>query len=174
MVPKTAASGNLDGDRQFSSREKYLEERLAEIEAQFKRFQETLSLNPQSPPKTRKGKGKGKGKKSQKSPEDIQVEINKEAERRLRDFLSAQSNLECLPSTSTQHSKVIESRASDFAWTNDSRSDCPIPNDPEPDLTATKPIFIKRVEVTINGTSLDQVFLTYSYHLISLFKMQTN
>ena len=78
----------------------------------------------------------------------------------MREFLQAQKandqyepNLE--PSTSRNsngQSKQINSRISDDCWTNDSAS---IRNVPV--LGATKKIFIRKLELTINGTPIDQV-----------------
>ena len=90
------------------------------------------------------------------------MEIQAEAAKRLREFLQAQQanvdqcepNLE--PSTSRNSlgrlSKQINSRISDDCWTNDSASIRNIPV-----LGATKTIFIRKLELTINGTPIDQV-----------------
>ena len=98
------------------------------------------------------GKGKGKGKKSKKVPESeaTQSEIAREAEKRLQDFLSM-NNL-CAASAPPQSISSHQSnRQSDYAWTNDSSS---LRN---PIKDATKAIFIKKLELTINGTPIDQI-----------------
>ena len=130
-----------------------MEQRLAHIESQFKAFQNTFTSACD-----KKGKGKGRGKKSKKTNEDIQCEIQKEAERRLRDFLnnqSASTNEDIFqPCTSREAlSRNVNSRISDDAWTNDSSSQRHFPT------AATKPIFIRKLELTINGTPIDQVRL---------------
>ena len=143
-------------DRSFSERELYLEQRLADIEAKFKTFQENFVSKP-------KGKGKGKGKNSKKTEEDLQMQIQAEAEKRLREFLSAQQatvdQYEPQPSTSRNSngrlSKQINSRLSDDCWTNDSNSIRHIPDLVAP--RATKSIYIRKLELTINGTPIDQV-----------------
>ena len=142
-------------ERSFSERELYLEQRLADIEAKFKSFQENFVSKP-------KGKGKGKGKKSKKTEEDLQLEIQTEAAKRLREFLSSQqvtvNEIDPQPSTSresTGRTKQINSRLSDDCWTNDSSS---IRNARDlQDFAATKSIFIRKLELTINGTPIDQV-----------------
>ena len=148
-----AASTSIESvERPFSAREQYLEQRLAHIESQFKAFQENFNTETD-----KKGKGKGRGKKSKKTTEDIQSQIQKEAEKRLREFLSAQSNASnsddiFQPCTSREAlSKNVHSRMSDDAWTNDSGSLRSFPN------AGTKPIFIRKLELTINGTPIDQV-----------------
>ena len=147
-------------DRSYSERELYLEQRLADIEAKFKTFQENFVSKPI--PKG-KGKGKGKGKKSKQTEEDLQLQIQAEAEKRLREFLSSQQatvdQYEPQPSTSRDSngrlSKQINSRLSDDCWTNDSNSIRNIPDFVAP--RATKSIFIRKLELTINGTPIDQV-----------------
>ena len=93
------------------------------------------------------------------------MEIQAEAAKRLREFLQAQQanvdqcepNLE--PSTSRNSngrlSKQINSRLSDDCWTNDSNSIRHIPDLVAP--RATKSIYIRKLELTINGTPIDQV-----------------
>ena len=80
-IPKEISQTNIQS---ISEREKFLENRIKQIEEQFQKFQ--ASFGPQ--------KGKGKGKKSKKSTselgeKEISEEINKEAEKRLRSFLEA-------------------------------------------------------------------------------------
>ena len=154
-----AASTTIDSvERPFSAREQYLEQRLAQIESQFKAFQDNFTID-------KKGKGKGRGKKSQKTNEDIQSQIQKEAEKRLRDFLNAQSlpNNEDVfqPCTSREALlRNVNSRISDDAWTNDSSSLQHFPT------AATKPIFIRKLELTINGTPIDQVTYLFTNKLL--------
>ena len=95
------------------------------------------------------GKGKGKGKKSKKVPESeaTQSEIAREAEKRLQDFLSM-NNL-CAASAPPQSIASEQSnRQSECPWTNDSSST----RNAHPIQASTKAIFIKRLELTINGT----------------------
>ena len=63
------------------------------------------------------------------------------------------------PSTSSQ---ANQSRVSDDAWTNDSSSSRNFlptfgPNPPPTPITAKKKIFLRKVELTINGTPVDMI-----------------
>jgi hypothetical protein len=155
-------SSNEQIDRSLSERELYLEQKLMAIEAQFQEFQEQMlfKVNQKAKPKC---KGKGKGKKSK------ETQIEEEAQRRLRSFISAQQNRATsdnenflnFPSTSAQ---VNQSRMSDDAWTNDSSSSTnflptygPNPPPTPTPLRAKKQIFIRKVELTINGNPIDMI-----------------
>jgi hypothetical protein len=171
-------------ERSMTEREIYLEQKLAAIEEQFKVFQQQIVQlsNPSHPsPSKNKGKGKGKGKKSQATktkPLNSQIEeetqrrlqIEEEAQRRLRLFLSNQfeSNQQTnnvgdfQPATSEgMHTPIPGcSRMSDSAWTNDSSTQNlrTTPTFQVPPVTeTTKKIFIKRVELTINGSPVDMI-----------------
>ena len=103
--------------------------------------------------------GKEKAKSQKKTTESAQSEIEREAEKRLQDFLSM-NNLSAASappqSTSSMPSRDgRDGRQSEdgWAWTNDSTS---IRNANALRET-TKAIFIKRLELTINGTPIDQV-----------------
>ena len=144
-----------------SQREKFLEEKLQKIEKQFEEFQQQQNkileaiLNKKDKNQSNgKGKGKGKGKKSTTPSEcsssvlanaDVfQAAVEQEAQRRLRRFIeNSDSNcLEQNPSSSQRPPPSIVSN-----WTEDE-----IPN-----VTATKTIFIKKIEVTLNGIPIDLV-----------------
>jgi hypothetical protein len=163
-VPVTSNANIQQVDRSLSDREIYLEQKLIAIEEQFKTFQQQMNQlsNVAFGSSKNKGKGKGKGKKSQKTPS---TEIEEEAQRRLRLFLSQQSNLaENFQSTSSEGMNLpplppTPTRASDDAWTNDTSSSHnfqPVQNFGPPSPT-TKPIFLKRVELTINGSPIDMI-----------------
>ena len=106
-------------------------------------------------------KGKGKGKKSTKSVDEVQFEIAQEAERRLREFLATnndESSINLEPSTSRGacNTRNVTSRVSDDYWTNDSSSS--VRNIGSTTVSdATKSIFIRKLELTINGTPIDHV-----------------
>ena len=93
---------------------------------------------------------------SKKTTQSPQSEIEKEAEKRLQDFLSM-NNLcaATAPPQSTSNAPSRDGRQSDDAWpwTNDSSS----ARNTYAFKETTKSIFIKRLELTINGTPIDQV-----------------
>ena len=135
---KIPATATFDSFSNFSTeREKFLERRIQEIEEKFQKFQETLSVS--------KGKGKGRGKKSKNLEEiDITKQIDEEAQRRLRSFLASE--------------RISTSSESSFAT-------FPQPSAPPPEYSnfdeslkdAEKHVFIRKIEVLLNGTPLDQV-----------------
>jgi hypothetical protein len=145
-----------------SPREKILEKRLAEMETRFQEFQKKFL--EQSGNQTSKGKGKGKGKKTKRNVEN---EIEVEAQKRLRLFLNSQTGSNSvdefqpvsslgmsLPSTSGFQNRPEREVPDDDAWTNDTssvRTSDPIP------VVATRKIYITRMDLTINGTSVDQI-----------------
>jgi hypothetical protein len=145
----------------MSQREKQLEEKLQKIEKQFQDFQEQQNkilqaiLNENS---KGKGKGKGKGKKSTPTPtlipsdqhSDFQVAVEQEAQRRLRSFIESNESLDQEASTSFEPSAPPPPSITSH-WTDDALSLNSV------NLTATKTIFIKKVEVTLNGIPLDLV-----------------
>jgi hypothetical protein len=152
-------------ERPLSEREIYLEERLHQIEKQFQEFQQTLGK------KTTKGKGKGKKSKN------FDTEVQEEAQRRLQQFLATQQrdtsqtqeeNFQAtssqginLPSSSDSQRFQSCSRLSDSGSTNSSRVR----------TTATKEIYIKKIEITINGTPV--LLLTNLFWLIDkLFTLE--
>ena len=83
-IPKASSELNIQS---MSEREKFLENRIKQIEEQFQKFQASFAATTQ--------KGKGRGKKSNKSTssglneQELSEEISKEAEKRLRSFLQA-------------------------------------------------------------------------------------
>ena len=91
----------------------------------------------------------------------MQFEIAQEAERRLREFLASnrdESSINLEPSTSRGgcNTRNVTSRVSDDYWTNDSSSS--VRNIGATSISAaTKSIFIRKLELTINGTPIDQV-----------------
>ena len=145
-------------------KEKLLEEKLRNIEKQFQEFQEQQNkilevlLNDQAT-----GKGKGRGKKSaiakSATPSlqnsDFQSAVEKEAQRRLRSFIQHNEpslNLDQNPSTSYEPSAPPPPSISN--WTDD---ESPSLNNSSVGAKVTKTIFIKKVEVTLNGVPLDLV-----------------
>jgi hypothetical protein len=88
----------------------------------------------------------------------LNTEIAEEAQRRLQLFLASQQipNEENFQPTSSRGINLgSTSRNSEDLWTNDSSSSHV--SHIAPPLTATKNIFLKRVEVTINGTPIDMI-----------------
>ena len=148
-----------------SLREKQLEEKLQNIEKQFQEFQEQQNkiLNVLM---NGKGKGKGKGKKSVSTPiptassqnSDFQVAVEKEAQRRLRSFIERSDtpvNTDQDPNTSLHPSAPPPPSISN--WTEfeiQSQSQC---HSLCATAKVTKTIYIKKVEVTLNGVPLDLV-----------------
>jgi hypothetical protein len=146
------------------SREKFLEKRLAEMEAKFQQFQKAIAEQNATMLKG-KGKGKGKGKRTQRNQE---AEIEEEAQKRLRLFLDSQRATSVdefqpasshghgmsLPSTSGLQNRPEDFRLTDDAWTNDTssvRTEDPVP------VVTTRKVYITRIDLTINGTSVDQI-----------------
>ena len=79
-IPSNSSLKTAEG----TEREKFLENRIRQIEEQFQKFQASIESQ----------KGKGRGKKSKTttstadvSAKDLSEQINKEAEKRLRSFL---------------------------------------------------------------------------------------
>jgi hypothetical protein len=140
--------------RSISEREIYLEQKLTAIEEQFKVFQQQMFQLSNAT--KGKGKGKGKGKKSQ--TKTLNSEIEEEAQRRLRLFLSSQQSNNSENFQPTQGC----SHMSDDAWTNDTsshvQSEQTFPaQQSAPETETTKNIFLKRVELTINGSPVDMI-----------------
>ena len=114
-----------------SEREQFLERRIQEIEEKFKEFQNNLI----------QGKGKGKGKSSKKVNEaSLDEEIDKEARKRLRSFFD---------------SEKLSSSASDISHTQS----IPEPSAPFYEDLSEDPkyVFIRKIEVLLNGSPIDQV-----------------
>jgi hypothetical protein len=149
--------------RSISERETYLEQKLIAIEEQFKVFQQQMVQFSNTSTSKSKTKGKGKGKKS--LPKASNSQIEEEAQRRLRLFLSSQqTNLPDefqattsrginLPSTSTQ----ANSHRSDASTEDSSSSRNFQPTHAYQQESTTKTIFLKRVELTINGSPVDMI-----------------
>ena len=152
QIETTSGTSNL--------REKQLEEKLHNIEKQFQEFQEQQNKILQvlmSGQNEGKAKGKGKGKKSTPSTSvtqnsDFQVAVEKEAQRRLRSFIERNDpQVEedaCLIQPSAPPPPSISN------WT-----ECESQNLGSLCVGAkvTKTIYIKKVEVTLNGVPLDLV-----------------
>ena len=145
-------------------KEKQLEEKLRNIEKQFQDFQEQQNkilqvlMNDQG-----KGKGKGRGKKSSLAPtptpsvpsSDFQTAVEKEAQRRLRSFIEHNDpilNIDQNPSTSFEPSAPPPPSISN--WTDDGSQSL---NNICVQAKVTKTIYIKKVEVTLNGVPVDLV-----------------
>jgi hypothetical protein len=156
---------------QKSERELLLEKRVQEQDKRVQSMEETIRLFktfyplPQNPHLTRKGKGRGK--KSAKNTEtNFAEEVQREAERRLRQFLQESQH----SSTSSEHSMPIPgcSQASfplpsappmdSSNWTEDNSSQAGSASFSEQrNNEATTNVHIKKIEVTLNGVPLDQV-----------------
>ena len=127
-----------------SEREILLEKRLAEIEEQFQQFQAKINQS-----QTKEVKNKGKGKKSVVQNEDIADQIDKEARKRLRSFLECERS-----STSSQSSFPRPSAPPNEIQSDFQKQYC----DVQEELTAEdKEVFIKKIEVLLNGSPIDQV-----------------
>ena len=148
-----------------SQREKLLEQKLHNMEKKFQEFQEQqnkiLQALCEKNQTSSKGKGKGRGKKSiQSEPNsqnlDFQTAVEQEARRRLRSFIesneSGQIELDQVPSTSSSiHPSAPPPPSIISNWTEDEQSLQSF------GAKTTKTIFIKKVEVTLNGIPLDLV-----------------
>jgi hypothetical protein len=155
--------------RSISDRELYLEQKLTAIEEQFKVFQQQMVQLSNTSNSKSKSKGKGKGKKSQpKTTTSLNnLEIEQEAQRRLRLFLSSQQSSlpEEFQPTSSEGINLETttpipgcSRVSDDLWTNDGSSSQNLQSAQGfRDDPVTKTVFIKRVELTINGSPVDMI-----------------
>ena len=116
-----------------------LEKRLAEIEEQFQQFQAKINQS-----QAKEVKNKGKGKKSVGQNEDVADQIDKEARKRLRSFLECERS-----STSSQSSfprPTAPPNESEFEF---QKQYCDVQEDRE--------VFIKKIEVLLNGSPIDQV-----------------
>ncbi len=146
-----------------SDREIVLEKRIADMEEKFRIFQANFQTNAP------KSKGKGRGKKS--SPNDTQFseEVAREAQRRLRSFLQSSE-----PSTSISNADFEPSAPPLEAgyWTEDNSSVAGSQNSASirsvPKVTATDKVYITSIEVTLNGTPIDQVSISsmFYHHLL--------
>jgi len=132
-----------------TEREILLERRLANMEEKLRQFENFV-------PKPT-GKGKGRGKKSKQNQQSFQEEVAKEAERRLRSFL--QQTGDPTPSTSTSFDSFpLPSAPPMENWTEDNSSVGGRSSlNPSLSVSATEKVFITKIEVTLNGTPLDQV-----------------
>ena len=121
-----------------SEREKFLERRIQEIEEKFKEFQNNFVQE----------KGKGRGKKSTKPNETLTEEqIDKEARKRLRSFLDCEKQ----STSASDASHSMPRPSAPYCESQDSvRS---FTADPDPD----KYVFIRKIEVLLNGSPIDQV-----------------
>lgn len=124
-----------------SEREKLLEIRIREIEDKFAKFQEQM---------TQKSKGKGRGKCT--LTKSVSEQIDQEARKRLRSFLEsedlASSSSHSFPKPSAP---AYEDSATDFDDPGPSFSTKDVSNDDE------KQVFIRRIEVLLNGSPIDQI-----------------
>ena len=139
----TVTKDELQGDDYLSPREKYLEQELLQMKKQFALFQSCLSsegadedlANP-----NKSSKGKGRGKRS--TPQPTTSSDNQSLFVRLRNSFSGPSN----------------TRASSTASINTEPSTSSDPPPPYSSLEAgKKTIFIKQVELLLNGAPLDQI-----------------
>ena len=129
-----------------------LEKRLAEIEEQFQQFQARLNQS-----QTKEVKHKGRGKKSVAQTEDISEQIDKEARKRLRSFLDSERL-----STPSEASSLPRPQASSLPRPSAPYgSECDFQRQCQSDFNeprdSTKEVFIKKIEVLLNGSPIDQV-----------------
>ena len=122
-----------------SEREKLLEKRIQEIEQKFVAFQAQFN-------QTHKGKGRGKSSQTK----SISEQIDTEARKRLRSFLECEE----LSSASTYSvpkasAPPFENSESDF---NEPGPSCSLRDDP-----TEKEVYIRKIEVLLNGSPIDQV-----------------
>ena len=149
-IVKQSANFLNFNDRSVTDREIYLEARLKQIEQKFLEFQQQFSVQSNSQKPT-KGKGRGKKTKNQQ-----QTEIEDEAQRRLRLFLASQENDSFAPSAPPLDSQAASSRSSQRFQSCSQLSDDGSQRDVINDATE-KEIFITKIEITINGTPIDQI-----------------
>ena len=159
QIESTSGTSNI--------REKQLEEKLHNIEKQFQEFQEQQNkilqvlMNGQN---QNKGKGKGKGKVSSVTPStsvtqnsDFQVAVEKEAQRRLRSFIERQ-DAQVEETNDPEDACLLQPSAppppSISNWTEDGSQNL---SSLCVGAKVTKTIYIKKVEVTLNGVPLDLV-----------------
>ena len=141
----TVAANNEDS--QITEREKYLEQKLLDFEKQLAFFKSCVTLvsvdENQSPP----SKGKGRGKRSVPAPA-VQAETQQSFFDRFRPSFSGAS----APNADTQSVQSEEPSTS-------RQSQHSVNNPPSyAEATATeKTIYIKQVELLLNGTPLDQL-----------------
>jgi hypothetical protein len=134
---------------QKSDREIALERRVQEMEREWRSFRSSLE--------TTTSKGKGRGKKSTNSKK-FDEEVAKEAEKRLRAFIQSQQEPIASGSRSSEHSFPVPSAPPmPDNWTEDNSSIGG--NSFATDQASTTNVFIKKVEVTLNGVPIDQVNL---------------
>ncbi len=128
------------------------------MEEKFRIFQANFQTNaPQT--NAPKSKGKGRGKKSSQKDTQFSEEVAREAQRRLRSFLQSSE-----PSSSVSNTEFEPSAPPLEAgyWTEDnssiagSQASASIKSMPKL-VGATDKVYITNIEVTLNGTPLDQV-----------------
>ncbi len=124
------------------------------MEENFRKFQELLPLKTFS-----KGKGKGRGKTSQKDSQ-FSEEVAKEAQKRLRSFLQGQAST----SSATDSFPLPSAPPMEAGyWTEDNSSVgvphslSSVPPSISQRIGATSKVYITNIEVTLNGTPIDQV-----------------
>ncbi len=102
--------------------------------------------------KNKKAKGKGRGKKSTERDSDFSEEVAREAQRRLRSFLQSEA------STSDSFETLPMPSAPPLEDWTDNASIRSGPFGQNCQASATEKVYITNIEVTLNGTPLDQVF----------------
>ncbi len=152
-VPSNLIVENPD-NTQKSERELMLERRLQSMEEKFRLFQAEFE--------SKKSQGKGRGKKNSNA-KNFSEEVTKEAERRLRSFIqsqtgesssrSSESGLQGAGSTSSFPIPSAPPLPEGSIWTEDNAS----VSGRNQYMGPTTNVFIKKIEVTLNGVPLDQV-----------------
>jgi hypothetical protein len=108
---------------------------------------------------SKKKKGKGRGKKSSERDDcDFSEEVAKEAQRRLRSFLQSEaSTSESFESLPIPSAPPLEDWTDNTSIRSRPQSLNSQPQSRFPAQTATEKVYITSIEVTLNGTPLDQV-----------------
>lgn len=142
---KVTVNANEEVQGQLSDREKFLEQKLLDFEKQLAFFKSCVTLVPvdETAPNTR---GKGKGRKTNVTETEPNLSDTQERSffDRFRPSFSGPSNnpeTQSIASTSSHHTRRSE----------------PAPPPYEENLSTEKTIFIKQVDLLLNGAPLDQI-----------------
>ena len=118
-----------------TERERFLEQRIKEIEEQFAKFQEQFTSK------------KGDPKKCKNKNKNISDQISEEAQRRLRSFLESEQGSSSSFRGVEPSAPPLDDFASEMSEQRAERSQ----------VSADKFVFVRKIEVLLNGTPIDQV-----------------
>ncbi len=123
------------------------------MEEQFRIFQTNLK---QTVPKS---KGKGRGKKSSLNDNQFSEQVTKEAERRLRSFLQSSEPSTSLAANVSENFEPSAPPLESSYWTEDNNSirSGQASVSMRQTVGAKEKVYITNIEVTLNGTPIDQV-----------------